>query len=325
MSRYLFAYFLSQNLPDGERVRFARTRGTDPLQWEPVAGGEPLLRWDGGRGGVRDPFLLRAAGLPGETAGFYLLGTDLSVHGRDTATFWEAEQSHGSRGFVVWESPDLLSWTEPRLVGIAPVEAGNVWAPESVFDPDRGDYFVFWASRLYSETAARRASYNRMLAARTTDFRSFSRPFVWHDPGHSVIDATVFRDGGWWYRFVKDERGPLSDSPHAPFLTLERSLVLDSASWELIAEGVGAGSVSRPGVVKGEGPIAVPTSPGGPVILFIDEYGGRGYVPFRGESPDTDHWVPIAEHSLPAGARHGSILAISEDEWARLGTLRVTT
>ncbi|MCJ1687487.1 glycoside hydrolase family 43 protein [Rathayibacter sp. VKM Ac-2927] len=318
MTRYLFSYFTSQNDPDGEQVRFARSVADDPLHWEALRGGEPVLRWTGGRGGVRDPFLLRAAGLPGETAAFYLLGTDMRAHGQDTREFWDAEQRHGSRGIVVWESADLVTWGEPRLELVAPSAAGNAWAPEAVFDAERGEYLVFWASQLHGDGAERGDSYNRMLAATTRDFRQWSEPVVWSDPGHSVIDATVVREGEWWYRFVKDERSPASDTPAAKFITVERSRDLRATEWELVQDRVGAGTADRPGVAHGEGPIVVPAADGGPVVLLIDEFGLRRYLPFVGAALDTDAWTLAEDFALPPGASHGSVLAITDEEWGRL-------
>jgi hypothetical protein len=323
MNHYLFSYFTNQSEPDGEQVRFARSLGGDPLHWEPLNHGRPVLTWTGGQGGTRDPFLLRAAGIPGETASFYLLATDMRAHGRDTREFWEADQRHGSCSIVVWESADLIHWSEPRLEKVAPPEAGNTWAPEATFDPNTGEYLVYWASKLYDESDPEHtaSSYNRMLAATTTDFRTFSEPFVWSDPGHSVIDATVVREGEWWYRFAKDERTPDSSTPAAKFITSERSRELRAETWELVTEGIGRSLPGRPGLVHGEGPIAVPGADGRPPYLVIDEFGLRNYMPFTADHLGSDEWRAVAEHELPPGARHGSILPITEDEWKRVGEL----
>ena len=238
---FLFSYFTSQNDSDGEQVRFARSRGTSPLYWEQIAAGEPFLRSTVGTRGVRDPFLVRAAGLPGEGAKFYLIATDMRVHGSDEATFWPEQQRHGSRNIVVWESADLVSWSNPRLVELAPPEAGNAWAPEATFDEHTGSYFVYWASKLYGVGSDRSEDeYNRMLCSTTKDFRVFTPAAVWLDPGRSVIDATVAQSGTDYFRFVKDERTLDSSTPAAKFITQERSSSLRSTEWELVAEGVGS-------------------------------------------------------------------------------------
>lgn len=323
MTRYLFSYFTDQKEADGEQVRFARSFGHDPLRWEPLRGGRPVLTSPRGRGGARDPFLLRAASLPGETVRFYLLATDMRAHGHDTADFWEQDQRTGSRSIVVWESDDLVDWAEPRLVEVAPTTAGNTWAPEATYDPARREYLVYWASKLYDKSDPEHTaeSYNRMLAATTTDFRTFSEAFVWSDPGHSVIDATVIRDGDWWYRFVKDERTADSSTPAAKFITSERSRDLRAETWELVAEGIGRPVPGSPGLIHGEGPIAVPGADGRPPYLLIDEFGLRNYLPFTADNLGSDEWRAVPEHELPPGAKHGSIMPITEDEWERAGEL----
>lgn len=325
MTRYLFTYFTNQASADGEQVRFARSAGSDPLHWEPLNGGQPVLTWTGGRQGARDPFLLRAAGLPGETASFYLLATDMRAHGHDTKEFWETDQRSGSRSIVVWESSNLVEWSEPRLVEVAPPEAGNTWAPEATFDPATQEYFVYWASKMYSSSdelhvgTSAADNYNRMLAASTRDFREFSSATVWVDPGWSVIDATVVRDGDTFYRFIKDERTPDSSTPEAKFITVEKSTELRSTTWEVVADGVGRSIPGHEGIVHGEGPIIVPAREDGPWVLLIDEFGLRSYIPFVGDRVDTAEWRIADDYLMPPGARHGSVIAVSDDEWCRLG------
>ncbi|MCU1528927.1 MAG: beta-xylosidase [Frondihabitans sp.] len=323
MSRYVFSYFINQSADDGEQVRFARSVGDDGLRWEPLNGGRPVLTWTGGRGGARDPFLLRAAGLPGETAAFYLLATDMRAHGHDTKDFWEADQRHGSRSIVVWESVDLVTWSEPRLVEVSPPEAGNTWAPEATFDPVAAEYFVYWASKLYEDDGSGTRvdeSYNRMLASTTRDFRSFSEAVVWADPGRSVIDATIMHDGEYFYRFLKDERTPDSSTPEAKFITVERSTNLRATEWEPVTDGVGRSIPGHDGLVHGEGPIVVARDGDGSWVLLIDEFGLRSYVPFVGDSLDTNEWRIADDYLMPPGARHGSVLAVTEEEWERLGS-----
>jgi len=323
---YLFAYFVASDPDDGEQIRFARSVGDDPLHWAELNAGAPWLRVGEGTGGARDPFLLRAAGLPGETARFYLLATDLRMGHANQSRDWAAVQRHGSRGIFVWESPDLVEWSPPRLVELAPPEAGNTWAPEATFDPETGSYFVYWASKLYPAAGSRDGvdSYNRMLAATTTDFRSFSEPFVWLDPGRSVIDATIAHHDGWYYRFVKDERTPDSATFDAKFITLERSRLLRSTEYEFVAAGLGAAKHlgGAGAVVRGEGPIILPsnTDPSR-WYLFVDEFGLRGYVPFTSTDIGSADWSPCPDFTMPRGVTHGSVLQLTAEEWVRVGRL----
>ncbi|MEV6875190.1 glycoside hydrolase family 43 protein [Amycolatopsis sp. NPDC051128] len=237
---YMFVYFTGEGTTDGEQVYFGLSQGNDPVRWREPSG-RPALRSPLGTGGIRDPFVIRSP--RGDR--FYLIATDLRMYGRDD---WDEAQRRGSRSIVVWESKDLVRWSEPRLVQLAPETAGHVWAPEAFYDPARGAYVVFWASTLYpaGDPGHTTESHNRMMYATTKDFRTFSEPKVWFDPGHSVIDSTVIRHDGQdavvggegplvfrsntehkWYLFI-DEYGGRG---YAPFETTD----LNSGDWRPVA------------------------------------------------------------------------------------------
>lgn len=65
-------------------------------------------------------------------------------------TTWDAAQRTGSRGIFVWESTDLINWTNERLVQVEDKTAGMVWAPEALWDANKGQYLVHWASKFYA-------------------------------------------------------------------------------------------------------------------------------------------------------------------------------
>jgi hypothetical protein len=56
--------------------------------------------------------------------------------------------------------------------------------------------------------------------------------------------------------------------------------------------------------------------------LFIDEFGLRRYVPFESAEIDSSNWTVCPDFEMPPGASHGSILAITRDEWERVGSVR---
>lgn len=37
----------------------------------------------------------------------------------------------------MWESTDLVNWTNERLVIVEDATAGMVWAPEAIWDPEK--------------------------------------------------------------------------------------------------------------------------------------------------------------------------------------------
>ncbi|MEU0948937.1 family 43 glycosylhydrolase [Streptomyces canus] len=307
---YLLAYFTGEGTADGEQIRYALSRGNDPLHWRELNQGKPVLTSSNGEEGLRDPFVIRSP--KGDT--FHLIATDLRMY-KNSSGSWDDVQRHGSKSIMIWESTDLVHWTDQRLVKVAPDNAGNTWAPEAYWDDSLGAYVVFWASKLYADDDPGHtgSAYNRMLYATTKDFRSFSAPKVWDDPGHSVIDSTVVKYKDTYYRYTKDERDPASSSPCAKFITGEKSTSLTAARYDLVADCIGSGAMDR-----GEGPTVFKSNTEKKWHLFIDEYGGRGYVPFETTDLDSGRWTPSTNYQLPASPRHGTVLPVTQAEYDRL-------
>ena len=116
---------------------------------------------------------------------------------------------------MVWESTDLVHWSDQRMVRVSPPTAGNTWAPEAYWDASRGEFVVFWASKLYSPDDPEHAgdSYNRMMYATTTGLRELQRGQGMGGPwllGHWTDD----HDAGT--ARLGERRSDLLDLPVAP-------------------------------------------------------------------------------------------------------------
>ncbi len=307
---YAFSYFTGEGTADGEQVRMALSRGNDPLHWQDLNGGKPVLTSTLGTKGLRDPFIIRSP----EGDKFYQLATDLRMYGGSGGS-WDQVQRTGSKSVMVWESTDLVHWTNQRLVKVAPDTAGNTWAPEAYYDDKLGAYVVFWASKVYAadDPAHTGTTYNKMLYATTRDFHTFSEPRVWNDPGYSVIDSTVIRHDGSYHRFTKDERDNSSSTPCSKFITAEKSDDLRSTEYGFVADCIGKGSIAR-----GEGPTVFKSNTEEKWYLFIDEFGGRGYIPFETTDLDSGRWAMSENFALPASPRHGTVLPVTGAEYDRL-------
>ncbi|MFU8876233.1 family 43 glycosylhydrolase [Micromonospora sp. SL4-19] len=310
---YAFAYFTGEGTADGEQIYFAASRGNDPLKYDELNGGRPVLTSSEGDTGVRDPFIIRSP----EGDKFYLIATDLKIHGNGD---WDASQRTGSKYIEVWESTDLVTWSQQRHVRVSPDTAGNTWAPEAYYDDTIGAYVVFWASKLYApeNTGHTGDSYNRMLYATTRDFRTFSEPKVWVDPGYSVIDSTVIKHNGSYYRFTKDERNNTSSTPCSKFILEEKSTQLRSTSWDFVQDCIGKATDTSPGISRGEGPTVFKSNTEDKWYVFIDEFGGRGYVPFETTDLDSGKFTMSTGYDLPAHPRHGTVLPVTRAELDRL-------
>lgn len=308
---YAFSYFTGNSIA-GEKIYFAASRGNNALKWDELNGGQPALESTMGEMGLRDPFLIRSP----EGDRFYLIATDLSI-GRNGD--WDRSQRTGSRYLEVWESTDLKSWSAQRHVLVSPPTAGNTWAPEAYWDEDLDQFVVFWASKLYAESDTNHtgSTYNRMLYATTRDFVTFSEARIWQDRGESRIDSTVIKDDGHYYRFTKDEGGGGTGCSDIIQETADELTAVDlpgNPAWTMqdscIGKNAGTSAVEGPSIFK-----ANPgDTSGSAYYLFVDEYGGRGYIPLGTDDLDAPDWQVPATYDLPGSPRHGTVIPVTQAE-----------
>ncbi|XBH21001.1 family 43 glycosylhydrolase [Jonesiaceae bacterium BS-20] len=304
---YAFAYFTGDTKA-GENIFFAASEGNNALQWRELNNGEAVLKSNKGEEGLRDPFLIRSP--EGDT--FYLIATDLSIGG---GTSWDASQRQGSQYVEIWESSDLVNWSEQRHVKVSPPEAGNTWAPEAYYDEEIGAYVLFWASKLYDKEDVNHTgnTYNRMMFATTRDFVNFSTPEVWQDQGMSRIDSTVIKEGNTFHRFTKDEG---AGGTGCSDIIQEKSTSLRAQldDWELVDSCIG----KKAGTSAVEGPTIFKANPqdvnGQNFYLFVDEYGGRGYIPLASKTLEAPNWQVPGSYSLPKKPRHGTVIPVTKAE-----------
>ena len=130
MEAYLFVHFKEKKTPDGEQVYFALS--TDGFNWEQVNGGQPVLWSEKGDKGVRDHTIVRT-----KYGKFYILATDLSLANCLNTKYkgsWENIGREGSKCLSLWESDDLLNWSEQRMIELGDEDFGCLWAPDVIYD-----------------------------------------------------------------------------------------------------------------------------------------------------------------------------------------------
>lgn len=293
---FLFVTFKGEETPMSEQIHFVVSH--DGRQWSALNGAQPILISALGEKGVRDPYLLRAP----DGKKFYLIATDLSIHLNPD---WNRATHAGSKSIVIWESTDLVKWSAPRLVKVAPDDAGCTWAPEAVYDEQQKQYLTFWASM----TASDHFSKQRIWAAWTRDFVTFSQPFVYIDKPWHVIDTDIVRENGRYYRFTKDEQ--------------YKSITME-VSTNLLGPWHDAPNFSLAKLTGYEGPECFPLKPaaaGQPATwcLILDHYArGAGYKPFVTEDLNGGQFKPGEGFVFPFRLRHGAALPISAAEYDRL-------
>ncbi|MDZ4799606.1 MAG: hypothetical protein SGI92_15695 [Bryobacteraceae bacterium] len=105
---------------------------------------------------------------------------------------------------------DLIHWTPQREIPVFANEptARNVWAPEAAWDERRKEWVIFWATtipgRFPDTEGTGDTGYNHRLYSMTTkDWKTFSEPMLWFDPGYNSIDSTVAKVGNRYIMVVQ--------------------------------------------------------------------------------------------------------------------------
>ncbi|MFM2295405.1 MAG: hypothetical protein RLZZ350_1818 [Verrucomicrobiota bacterium] len=293
---FLFTTFKSETTPLSEQIYFVVSH--DGQQWQELNQTKPVLVSSLGEKGVRDPYLVRAH----DGQKFYLLATDLSTHFNGD---WKRHVTEGSQSIVIWDSTNLVDWSASRLVKLAPDDAGCTWAPEAVYDETRQEYLTFWAST----TGRDQFGKQRIWAAWTKDFVTFSAPFIYIEKPRHVIDTDIVRERGNYYRFSKDE---------------EFKAITMEVSTNLLGPWRAATNFSLANLRGYEGPECYQLKPAtkekpATWCLIFDHYRTHsGYEPFVTEDLSGGQFKPGAGFKFPFPLRHGCVLPISAEEFTRL-------
>lgn len=306
MGAYLFVHFIGkENNENCEQVYFSVSK--DGKKWELLNSKKPVLKSNIGECGVRDPFLVRSY----DGKKYYIIATDLSIyHRRNQTDCWKKCTEEGSRDIIVWESTDMVSWSEPKAVKIAPDNAGCAWAPEATYDKDTGKYLVYFASK----TADDNYEYNRMYSAYTDDFKSFTpaKKYIDHatdddiknGTGASDIDTTIIEHNGVYYRFTKNET--------------KSSVVMDRSEhlghgWERVS------TYNLDEMVGYEGPTIFKFHNEDKWCLMLDHFAEKkGYEPFITDDITKGVFTKNGECEFGEIYRHGSVIPITDAEYKKL-------
>lgn len=306
MQSYLFVHFREKKTPDGEQVYFSVSR--DGFHWEKINDGRPVLWAYYGDKGVRD-FTVVHSRIDNK---YYIIATDLSLsYGmrNQYRNSWKEIGLNGSKYFSVWESDNLVDWSEQRLVQAGHGEFGCMWAPDVIYDKEHGDYVLHWSS----SRAANNYGPKGIYYSRTKDFKSFTEPKLLYEKSDSgVIDSAIYEEDGYYYCFLKSEDKPAgiillrSESVTGPYERVEK---FDKCMKELES-----GQYEAPTAVRLED---------GRWCLFLDYYGKpgkeQGYVPFVASTLEkADFRRADEEFSFPYGFKHGTILTITDDNYGVL-------
>ena len=295
MSAYLFVHFTSKTR-DREHIWFALSR--DGLNWTDLGGDEPVLSAKLGTKGIRDPFIVYDEKLKK----YFIIATDLNT----TSNNWYKFSHKGSRSLFVWESEDLINWSEERLIEVGIKNAGCVWAPEAIFCKEKDAWFVFFASCVREKGELHHKQ--RIYGAFTKDFKVFTPTFKFIDAKTDVIDTNIVFDNGYYYRFSKDETNKK--------ITIERSTELIAEKWESIHSDVFSAFYGL------EGPEAYYLDDMQKWCVIADQYHKNcGYTPFLCDDLSSGNFVQLHNDQYDMGKRkkrHGGVIKITDEQYEKL-------
>jgi hypothetical protein len=273
---WLFIYFKE---PGNQGIYFALSR--DGYHYTQLNGGQPWITPAQSGEVMRDVFLTR-----GPDGRFQMVWT-WGWHGDALGHAY---------------SPDLFAWpAQDKIPIMADFPAtNNVWAPEAYWDASKRQWLLIWSSSMKDSSAG-----NRIWYSLTPDFKSFSRPAVFFDPGYVTIDATIFHGNSGPYRLI------FKQQTYDPLTYQERVATGPTLEgpWSNIS-----GPINES---WSEGPSAIQA--GHRYIVFYDHYRPPRARYEAVATTDWKHWQDItAQTSLPEHAKHGSFLKITDAEAERL-------
>jgi hypothetical protein len=284
---WVFAYFKE---PGTQGIYLSLSR--DGYTFTPLNDGQPWLKPSEPGEIMRDVFLTR------------------DPNGQSFRMVWTWGWHGHSLGTA--SSDDLMSWTPQQEVPIMQdfATVRQVWAPETYWDAKAKQWLVLWSSS-FSDASAERPDGLRIWSARTTDFKTFTKPALFFDRGFPVIDATMFHapvshGHDKWYLVFKDQTlDPLR------YTVRWTSGPTVEGPW-----GDLSGPIAEP---WSEGPSVVHA--GDKYIVYYDHY--RAPRPrYEGvETTDWIHWTSVNDKmNFPPACKHGSFFPVTEAEAQRLLT-----
>ncbi len=288
-SSYLFVYFTASD-KDEEQIRFAWS--DDGYNFKALNHNQPVLSSEkiSESGGVRDPHIMRA--IDGKT--FYMVATDMVA-----AKGWDS-----NRGMVLLKSTNLIDWkfskvnvpnTFPEFKSV-----NRVWAPQTIYDPVKKKYMIYWSMRSGNEPDKIYYAYaNKDFTAIETE----PEQLFFEPQNKACIDGDIIYDGSKYHLFYKDE-GNLNGIKKAVSSQLTEGYVKQDKPLQQTTESV-------------EGSCVFKLNNSDSWILMYDLYRKRQFQFTK--SDDLENFKIIdQEVTMDFHPRHGTVMSITKKEAKRL-------
>ncbi|WP_428965707.1 glycoside hydrolase family 43 protein [Micromonospora fluostatini] len=280
---YVWAYFTETPTFQGANYGLHLAVSRDGLNWTPLNQNNPVATPTAGTLGLRDPFVFRK-----QDGTFGVIATDLI--GTDFG--------RNSPYLHVWDSTNLTSFTGYRLLRMHSYPT-HTWAPTVFWDAARGQYGIVYSNNNGGQDV--------FLVNYTSDFRTVSAPQVYFSPGFPVLDGDIVVDGGVTYLYYKN----LADGN----LYGARSGTGAPNSFTTYTSGLRQGNAI-------EGPLLVKRNEGTGWWLWGDSFSpvNNDFYAWSTGSIGGNSWSVLnqRDYTPPLNVKHGSILGVTEAEYAGL-------
>ncbi len=207
----------------------------------------------------------------------------------------------GDLGFGYANSKDLMNWSEQQFIPVMEYDTTtvNVWAPELFYDDENQEYIIAWSSTIpfkFPKGIEEEKNNHRMYYTKTKDFKTYSDPELFCEPGFSVIDAVIVKRAKDDYVLVlKDNTRPNRNLKIAFGKT-------PVGPWSEASEAFSGNFVEGPTVLK----------LGDAWYIFCDVYKEYRYGVYK--TTDFINFEDVSsEFSIPKGHKHGTIFTAPEE------------
>lgn len=184
------AYLMSYYTQPEQNLHYAFSY--DGKQWTSLNAGKGVFNGNDPTLLMRDPYIRRVH--QNGTDVFHLVHT------------WGMEH----QGIYHWQSPDLIHWTaaDGSNNGVIPLMNGSygepisdrAYSPEFTYDEANDLFYVYWSSMINNRY--------QIYYCTTKDWKIFSQPKLYFDPGCGASDLHISKMGNQYYAFFKDmDRG----------------------------------------------------------------------------------------------------------------------
>lgn len=284
---YLFAYFLG-NSPEQERLSYAVS--TDGYHFKALNNGNAVWKSGAGTECIRDPYIFK-----GEDGLYYMLATDMK-----SSLGWNS-----NRNLISARSTDLVHWFDDTIIEIANKYpnmqgADRAWAPQAIYDPEKGEYMIYFAARVpgTDDRTVMYYAYSRDMKTLSTQPNLLFAPAN----GNDAIDSDIIYKDNKYYMYYKNETNKriylaVSDHASGPYKEIKQ-----------VSEG-------NIGV---EGPNIYNLTGTDKWLMMSDAYGDGYYV--MQETTDMTNFTTVSRnnYSFDFTPRHGYVIPINDDQYTAL-------